>query len=91
MANTIGYDEGIRAALIVRMSIVREPDGMTPVFFCGITLKDLLEEAIKQSLLQMTESLAKNDKQGVYMMNVRTSDGLMRQYEFSWQGSKRIY
>lgn len=82
MANTIDYDEGIREALIVRMSIVREPDGMTPVFFCGVTLKDLLEEAIKQSLLQMTESLAKNDKQGVYMMNVRTSDGLMRQYEF---------
>lgn len=78
MANTIDYDEGIREALIVRMSIVREPDGMTPVFFCGVTLKDLLEEAIKQSLLQMTESLAKNDKQGVYMMNVRTSDGLMR-------------
>ncbi len=66
----------IREALIVR-----EPDGMTPVFFCGVTLKDCLEEAIKQSLLQMTESLAKNDKQGVYMMNVRTSDGLMRQCE----------
>lgn len=54
MANTIDYDEGIREALIVR-----EPDGMTPVFFCGVTLKELLEEAIKQSLLQMTESLAK--------------------------------
>lgn len=91
MANTIDYEDGIREVLIVRMSIVREPDGMTPAFFCGITLKDLLEEAIKQSLLQMTESLAQNDKQGVYMMNVRTNDGLMRQYEFSWRGSKRIY
>lgn len=27
----------IREALIVR-----EPDGMTPVFFCGVTLKDCL-------------------------------------------------
>lgn len=84
-------ETGISDALIVRMSIVREPDGMTPVFFCGVTLKHFLDEAIKQSLLQMTESLAKNDKQGTYMMNVRTSDGLMRQYEFSWQGSKRVY
>ena len=77
--------------LIVRMSIVREPEGMAPVFFCGVASKDLLDKAIKQSLLNMAESLAKNDRQGVYMMNVRTSDGLMRQYEFSWQGNKRIY